>query len=303
MTGTKLDRIFVPTDFSEIASHAMKYASSLADRLGATLTVAYCDRFLPPIDYTATVGAWDDTCLAELKARAEEQVQRDAEANIDPAVPFDTLVRVAAPIDGITDQARQSGAALIVMGTHGRTGFRRIIIGSVTEGVMRTAEVPVIAVAPRSSTSSSMKTIICPVIYNPQCHEALTLAERIAPPDARFILIRPAPADGCAHPGDDLLALSAWVPQAIANRFEVKMFGNGHMAKQIEFFAKSVHADLIVAAEPAPRSAADMLHGTFAERLVRHAACPVLTVNASAEIVAARVGQEEERTVLMWAHQ
>jgi nucleotide-binding universal stress UspA family protein len=302
MIGTKLDRIFVPTDFSETASHAMKYASSLADRLGATLTVAYCDRFLPPIDYTATVGAWDDTCLAELKARAEEQVQREAEANIHPSVPFDTLVRVAEPIDGITNQARQSGAGLIVMGTHGRTGFRRIIIGSVTEGVMRRAEVPVIAVAPRSSTSSLIKTIICPVIYNAQCHEALTLAERIAP-NARFILIRPSPGDDCAHPGDDLVALSAWIPKAIANRFEVKMFGNGHMAKQIEFFAKSVHADLIVAAEPAPRSAADMLHGTFAERLVRHAACPVLTVNASAEIVAARVEKEEERTVLMWASQ
>ena len=52
MIATTLKRILVPTDFSETASHALRYASDLARGLGASLTVVYSDLFAPPIDYT-----------------------------------------------------------------------------------------------------------------------------------------------------------------------------------------------------------------------------------------------------------
>jgi nucleotide-binding universal stress UspA family protein len=306
MATTKLNRILVPTDFSESAGHALRYASGLARALGARITVLYADPFVPPIDYTATVGGWDESSFAELKTRAEEQLQRDAETNIDPSVLYDAVVRVAVPLEGILAQARESGAGLIVMGTHGRTGFRRLIIGSVTEAVMRHAQVPVIAVPPRSAMSpsitSSIKTIVCPVIYNTQCLDALTFAAQIAPPDARFIVIRATPSDDVMDSADDLFALRAWVPEAIATRCEIRMFGNEHVANQIEGFAKSAHADLIVAAEPASRTAADVLHGTFAARLVQHSECPVLTVNVPAALVASRIAEQEERTAAIWGN-
>lgn len=302
MTTSRLNRILVPTDFSETAGHALRYASDLARGLGARLTVVYSDLFAPPIDYTATIGGWDESSFAQVKARAEEHLQRDAETNIDPAVLFDAVVRVASPLDGILAQARESGAGLIVMGTHGRTGFRRLIIGSVTEAVMRHARVPVIAVPPRGATTSSIKTIVCPVIYNTQCLDALTFAAQIAPPDARFIVIRAAPADDVIQSADDLFALRAWVPEAIATRCELRMFGDEHVANQIEGFAKSAHADLIVAAEPADRTAADVLHGTFAARLVQHSECPVLSVNGPAALVASRIAEQEERTDAIWAN-
>jgi nucleotide-binding universal stress UspA family protein len=303
MITTKLNRILVPTDFSETAGHALRYGSDLARSLGARLTVLYSDPFVPPLDYTATVGGWDEYSLAQLKARAEEALQRDAKANIDPEVLYDTVVRVAPPLDGILAQARESGAGLIVMGTHGRTGFRRLIIGSVTEAVMRNAEVPVIAVPPRSAPTSPIKTVVCPVIYNAQCLDALTFAAQIAPPDARFIVIRATPADDVTQPAGDFFELRAWVPEAIATRCELKMLGNEHVANQIEGFAKIAHADLIVAAEPADRSAADVLHGTFATRLVQHSECPVLTVNRPAALAASRAAQQEERTDLGWTNQ
>jgi nucleotide-binding universal stress UspA family protein len=285
MIVTKPAHILVPTDFSETASHALRYASGVAKGLGARVTLLYCDLFMPPIDYSATVGSWDDQFFVQLRERAEEQLRLDAQLNIDESVPFETVVRIAAPLEGILHEARQSKGTLIVMGTHGRTGFRRVAIGSITEAVMRRAEVPVIAVAPRSSTTTTVRTIVCPVVYNAQCLDALMLATEIAEPDARFILIRPTPADDTVRPGDDLLELCAWVPSGIANRFEMKLFGEGHMARQIELFAKSVHADLIVASEPSSISAAGVLRGTFAERLVPNSTCPVLTVNPSAALM------------------
>jgi nucleotide-binding universal stress UspA family protein len=282
MITNRPNRILVPTDFSEVATHALRYASDLARRTGATLTVLYADRFLPPIDYTASLGVWDDTTFALLEARATEQLHADAETNIDPSVPFDAVVRVAAPIDGILSQARESGAGMIVMGTHGRSGFRRLVIGSVTEEVMRRAEVPVIAVPPAGMASPSMLTILCPVIYNSQCFDALEFAATIAPPDARFIVARAATSEQWADMDRDLTDLREWVPASIASRADFKLLMRGHVAEQVEHYARIAHADLIVTSEQLDRSATDRLQGSFAERLMQHSDCPVLTVNARA---------------------
>lgn len=302
MTHPGLDRILVPTDFSETAGHALRYASDLARGCGARLTVLYSDLFAPPIDYTAVIGGWDENALPQMKARAEEQLQRDAEANVDPSVLYETVVRIAAPLDGILAQARESKAELIVMGSHGRAGFRRLMIGSVTEAVMRQAKVPVLAVPPHGDATTAIKTVVCPVIYNEQCLTALTFAARIAPPDARFIILRASPAKDFTTSANDLFELRAWVPAALADRCKLRMLGNEHVASQIEGFARTTNADLIVAAEPADRSAADLLHGTFAARLMQHGECPVLTVNGLAAQLTSAVTREEERTEAAVAH-
>jgi nucleotide-binding universal stress UspA family protein len=293
MLTTNPQRILVPTDFSEIASKAMRYASDLARRIGASLTIVYADPFVSPIDYTATVGGWDESSFDRLKGRAEEQLQRDAEANIDRSVLYDAIVRVAPPLDGILEQARESGSTLIVMGTHGRTGFRRLFLGSVTEAVIRKAEIPVIAVPPGGDWKPAMSTILCPAVYNAQCRDALRFAASIAPIDAKFIVIRSTPENDCIDTLDSLLALRAWLPESIAPRCDLKIFGSGHLAGQVEGYAQKVEADLIVVAERTERSAADVLHGTFAARLIQYSDCPVLTMNQpAAKRVAQPAGHE-----------
>src|SRR4051812_41599600 len=146
MTARKINRILVPSDFSETAGHALRYASGLARALGAKLTIVYSDPFVPPVDFMGTVGAWDEFSFVSLQARAQDHLRSAAEANVDPAVPYDIAIRVDPPLDGILAEAQASEADLIVMGTHGRTGVRRLVLGSVTEAVMRNAKVPVIAV-------------------------------------------------------------------------------------------------------------------------------------------------------------
>jgi nucleotide-binding universal stress UspA family protein len=292
MTARKINRILVPTDFSETADQALRYASGLARALGAKLTIVYADPFVPPIDFTATVGGWDEFSFVSLQARAQDHLRSDAEANIDPAVPYDIAIRVDPPLDGILAEARASAADLIVMGTHGRTGFRRLIIGSVTEAVMRYAKVPVIAVPPHAADLSSMRTIVCPVIDETSL-DALTFAAQIAPPDARFIVLRATVADDIEQAADDLFALRAAIPEALAPRCELKLLGDEHAGNQIEGLAKTAHADLIVAAEPAGRSTSDVIRGTFAARLVQHSECPVLTVNELAAKAAARAAEQE----------
>ncbi len=293
MITEKPAHILVPTDFSETASHAMRYASDLALRLGSRLTVVYADLFVPPIDYTATIGGWGDGSFDHLKAAAKEQLRRDAQAHIDPAVKLDLVIRVATPLDGIMAEAHDAHTDLIVMGTHGRSGFRRLILGSVTEAVMRKAEIPVLAIPPGGEWNPAMRTLVCPAAYNEQCRDALLFSAALAPADAKFIIIRSTPENDVTDTADALIALRAWVPLELAGRCEFKIFGSGHLAGQIEGYAQKVEADLIVAAERSDRTAADMLYGTFAARLIQHSDCPVLTMNRIAAEQGARAAERE----------
>ncbi|MEA2235344.1 MAG: hypothetical protein QOC81_68 [Thermoanaerobaculia bacterium] len=301
MTTTRISRILVPSDFSDTADHALRYASDLARTLGAQITVVYADPFVPPIDYTATVGGWDEFSFINLQARAQDQLRSIAEANIHPAVPYDVAIRVDPALDGILTEARESKADLIVMGTHGRTGVRRLIIGSVTETVMRYAKVPVIAVPLHAATSAAIRTIVCPVIDKTHRLDALTIAAQIAAPDARFIVMLATESDDPIQSAGDLFALHATIPEALETRCELKLLGDAHAGERLESFARTVHADLIVAAEPSDRNASDMLRGTFAARLVQHSECPVMTINELTAKVAARRAEQEAITELVCA--
>jgi nucleotide-binding universal stress UspA family protein len=293
----KINRILVPTDFSETADQALRYASGLARGLGAKLTIVYADPFVPPVDFSGTVGAWDEFSFISLQARAQDHLRIAAEANVDPSVAYDIAIRVDPPLDGILAEARASEADLIVMGTHGRTGFRRLIIGSVTEAVMRYAKVPVIAVPAHIVTASPIRTIVCPVIDETSL-DALTFAAEIAPADAHFIVIRAMVSGEAAESADEVIALRGAIPAALISRCELKLLGDEHAGNQIEGLAKTAHADLIVVAEPAGRSTSDLLRGTFAARLVQHSECPVLTINELAAKAAARTVEQEARVLV-----
>jgi nucleotide-binding universal stress UspA family protein len=157
--------ILVRTDFSEPATRALRYASTLAQESGAHLLVLYADTFEIPIDYTTTAAqvALGSQQLAE---NAREELQTYTELHVGTQVPFDVRVVINKPVTAILDQMRETGADLIVMATHGRSGFRRLMVGSVTDAIVRTATVPVLTVNEKTATAaplSSIRTMVAAV--------------------------------------------------------------------------------------------------------------------------------------------
>ena len=157
--------ILVPTDFSEPATRALRYASTLAQESGAHLLVLYADTFEIPIDYTTTAAqvALGSQQLAE---NVREELQTYTELHVGTTVPFDVRVVINKPVNAILDQARETGADLIVMGTHGRTGLSRLMVGSVTDAIVRMATVPVLTVNEKTATDpplSSIRTMVAAV--------------------------------------------------------------------------------------------------------------------------------------------
>ncbi|MDR7554588.1 MAG: universal stress protein [Armatimonadota bacterium] len=142
----RLQRILAATDFSPGAEPALRWAMGLAARFDARVTLLHVLDLslgalagLPP-----EMAAMPATIeLAErVRAEAEEQMRRLA-ARFPDAVP---LLREGTPRAAILEVAKEIGADLIVMGTHGRTGLAKVLFGSVAEHVVRHSPVPVLTV-------------------------------------------------------------------------------------------------------------------------------------------------------------
>ena len=136
------DTILVPTDDSEPASAAVDHAVELAASCDATLHA------LSVVDSSAyaSLDATSEQALDKLESRAEEATETIAETAAAAGAEAATEVSVGTPHEQITSYADVVDADLIVMGTHGRTGLDRFLLGSVTERVVRAAPAPVLTV-------------------------------------------------------------------------------------------------------------------------------------------------------------
>ena len=131
--------ILVPTDFSDASRQALHRAADVAQSCSAKLTVIYADRFTPPDEI-------DGENLEQSKAAANARLQEEIHNEVPPDVPVDSFVVVDTPVSAILNVARERGVDWIVMGTHGRSGVSRLLLGSVTEQVLRRADRPVLTV-------------------------------------------------------------------------------------------------------------------------------------------------------------
>lgn len=141
--------IIHPTDFSEEAELAEQQAARMARSLGAELMLFHVSVETPLYGETA-FGIPDVKRVYEGQARwAEQRLAARAETLSKDGVPTRWLRRVGIPHEAICDVAREVGAAYIVMGTHGRSGVARFMLGSVADRVIRTAPCPVLTVRPQ----------------------------------------------------------------------------------------------------------------------------------------------------------
>lgn len=141
-----IKRILVPVDFSAASRAALWRASELAAALGASIELLHVLE-LPPLHVMASEA------YVPLPLEYREEVKRHAERHLEDwlstaSVPSTVhrALREGKPFVEITQHARERGIDLIVMGTHGRGGMSHLLLGSVTENVIRTAPCPVMAV-------------------------------------------------------------------------------------------------------------------------------------------------------------
>ncbi len=131
--------ILVPTDFGDASERAITLAVELARRFDARVTLAHV--WTVPNAAYAEGLAWP---MDELEAAAKRAMATSLAATVKIFPATDSIVRGGVPWQGILDLVKERGIDLVVMGTHGRRGFSRLVLGSVAEKVVRLSPVPVL---------------------------------------------------------------------------------------------------------------------------------------------------------------
>ena len=141
-----IQKLIVTTDFSDPARKGILAANELAVHFGADLFIVHVippSHFVPP----AGIGGFDISKLTEeIQAAAKKSLDRIIQKDISDEVNVRGLMLMGPPAEEIVKRASEENADAIVISTHGLTGWRRFIFGSVSEKVVRLAECPVITI-------------------------------------------------------------------------------------------------------------------------------------------------------------
>jgi len=197
----EIRRILCPTDFSEFSRHALDHALAIAKLYQSRITLLHVCSVAPGAVYAPGIGVGPSSLLTvEDRDAALAAMHRFAETEAGPDAPIGFEVAEGSPATEIVENARRHASDLIVMGTHGRSGFERLLLGSVTEKVLRKAACPVLSVPRRApdvvptptfddraarggqsrQAPALFRNILCPVDFSDSSTEALQYAISLA---------------------------------------------------------------------------------------------------------------------------
>jgi len=291
--------ILAPTDLSESGVPALRYARLFADCFSAKLTVMYTDPIVYVGDYIGPIEGFYAAATPEHQARLRHVVEQHAE----PAMagrPYDIDVAVGQPIQAILSAAKERNADLIVTGTHLRHGWRRALLGSVSEGVLHGSPCPVLTVASHAhvvgATPYAITNIMCPVNFTDVARQSLHVAGRLAEAfGARLTIVHVLEADEVMNVAADEERVRRWVAPELQDICSYReLVVRGGPAERVLDCAEDLGADLLVIGAQHKLFRDATVIGTTTERLIRFASSPVLIVPREAVRRGAKAEAERE---------
>lgn len=162
---TDIKNILMPTDFSENANRALPFATELARKTGATLIPLYCVE--EPFDFAPMVEDYKEQIVERVTKLFDEMLDELQSKKKLKGLRINTKILSGHPVTNILQEARENEGGLIVMGTKGATGARKLLFGSFTTDTIMHSEIPVLAV-PEGSSYNNFKNIV----YATDFHEA-----------------------------------------------------------------------------------------------------------------------------------
>jgi nucleotide-binding universal stress UspA family protein len=270
-------QLLCPVDLSELSAEALRFAAVIAQGTGARLTALYAESLpMPPYFTEGQIEALRRQ-FAESFAEAERSLARFVQTALGQrAAGIELRVIEALPVEGILAAAGGLGADWIVMGTHGRSGVNRWMLGSVAERVLRASTIPVVTVRGGRPAPEAIRHLLCPVNDSTVARRSLELAVKLASSLKAELTVLHVQEEGGRDAIEDLCA---WIPEENRSRCAIReVTRRGEAAREILEAAAEADCDLLVLGAQHRLFFDSTVIGTTTVRVVRHAPCPVLTV-------------------------
>jgi nucleotide-binding universal stress UspA family protein len=297
-------QILCPTDLSDASVRSLTYAAAFARWYEGRLTVLHVVPTFDPI----TVGPGVLNGPLQMVMPMSRPEVLDEMRRMTGSAGLGSIHLSLSALDGdparsIVDEALAINADLVVMGTHGRSGFERLLIGSVAEKVLRKAPCPVLLVPPHAPATAHpdvrFKHILCPMDFSPSALQALGfaldlarqsdgvvtvlhalewLAEEEPRENAHFNVpeYRQYLVDDARRRVQALVSDNSRTSDAIEQRVVL-----GRAYREILLMAAESGTDLIVMGAQGRGGVGLTLFGSTTQQVVRAATCPVLTVRGA----------------------
>lgn len=288
MTYTPLTKILCPIDFSPTSRGALSHATKLAKQFGASLHLVHVwDLPITPMPFGEGMIPFGPAEIAELREAAEAQLRDAMEELRDPDVSSEAHLIFGIAAEAIVKEAVELNCDAIVMGTHGRSGLPRLMLGSVTERVVRAATIPVYVV-PRHEgempAPREISRIVCPVDFSAPSDAALRYALAIARLSRSELHVVHVWQSSDAEPRreaelerelEELVHRHATPEDRVARQLR-----KGVPYVEIVLAAEELDADWIVMGTMGRTGLEHFMVGSVAERVLRSSALPVTVVRA-----------------------
>lgn len=281
MSRVAIHKILFATDLSTAAEKALPYAMEIARRYGATLYVVHA---IAPAGYPyAPVAAWP--ALEEQEERFRVEARQRLEHRLE-GIPHKTDFVPGRVVSVLRNAIKEKKIDFLVIGTHGRTGVDKVMLGSVAESIFREAACPVLTVGPRANTdfhsAAELARILYATDFSPASLAAAPYAISLARENrAQLILLNCLEEAG--EPRSMLKTLRELVPFGADLRCEpICVVEQGSHGEKIPETCEAHGAELLVLGAAIDRQQARQSHFRRSSlyKIVTQCTCPVLTVRA-----------------------
>ena len=273
--------ILVASDLSDASANAIGYAKAIAKHYGSHIILAHVSDPIAPI--AIPEGGW----LQDAANQIEEQMQAAGVALRAEGLAADAVNTYGSVRQEITALADENYTDLIVLGTHGRRGLKRVLFGSEAEGLLRRTSLPVLTVGPAAAPAPqgawAPKNILCATSLHPRAAHVVAYAYRLAQSSqAAFELLtvdepnHPADRDMTWHAFEEALAEA--LPEELGRSQIRSLLSGKSPAENIVDVAKALKADLIVMGARTVHFATTHMPAGVLGQVLSDAPCPVLTI-------------------------
>ncbi len=272
-----MKKILVPTDFSEHAGYAMNLAAQIAKKNQGEVILLHMLELPHQVSDAVTEGH-DIPEIMFFKNAAIQKLDDLMEMSIFDDVAVSQVIQFEMAFDGIMKLIKKNQIDLIVMGSHGASGFQEMFIGSNAEKVVRNSDVPVLVVK-RDETNFNVKDFVFATDFTKEAHKPFMKAIEIAKNFGSHLHLL-----NVNTPNSFMSTLVAkeQIEEFLSHykelsNFTYHIFNDANIEKGILNFSRSIDADLIGIGTHGKKGISHFFNGSTSEDIVNHAFRPVIT--------------------------
>ncbi|WP_027125667.1 universal stress protein [Gelidibacter mesophilus] len=271
-----MKKILVPTDFSEQAENALKVAVQLAKKYGSEIYLLHMLELpLPEIDTMNTPSALPEAMF--FMKLAHQKFETLLAQDYLKGITVHEIVKNYPSFGSVVDTCHELDVNLIVMGSHGASGFKEMFIGSNAEKVVRTSDIPVLVIKSNHAEFTIDRFVFASDFKednNETYKQATDFAKSFG---AKMYLLMVNTANNFTSTAEAEKRIHNFIKDYDFKEYSIHIYNDESIESGILNFAKEVDADLIGISTHGRQGIAHFFNGSIGEDVVNHAKRPVIT--------------------------